>query len=63
MKDKASFKIITMGNSGVGKTSILQRYVYNTFNETITSTIGLNCFDKNIILKNGEIIQLKLDIS
>ena len=55
-----SFKVITIGNSGVGKTSILERFVYNRFNENTMSTVGLNNITKNITLKNGDIIQLKL---
>ena len=55
-----SFKIIIIGNSGVGKTSILQRFILDTFNENILSTIGLISTDKTITLKSGKKITLKL---
>ena len=55
-----SFKIIIIGNSGVGKTSLLQRFIFNTFNENLLSTIGLNSTDKIITLENGKKINLKL---
>ena len=62
MNDKieASFKIITIGNSGVGKTSIFQRFIYDTFDENLLSTTVINYTSKNISLSNGKIIQLKL---
>ena len=55
-----SMKIITLGTCGVGKSSILARYKDNTFDPSIISTIGLNVIVKQIKLKNGENIQLKL---
>ena len=45
------FKIITLGDSGVGKTSILRRYVYTIFDDNSISTIGVSFSSKDIILK------------
>ena len=53
-------KIITLGETGVGKTSILKRYVYNSFEEDTISTIGLNFGIKEIILKDNTKIKLSL---
>lgn len=53
------FKIILLGESGVGKTSILNRYVKNTFNERYLSTIGLDFLVKNINIE-GKIIKLQI---
>ena len=57
---KITFKIITIGDANVGKTSIIRRYIYNVFNEINMSTIGQTFGFKEIILKNGEKIKLKL---
>ena len=36
------FKIITLGNPGVGKTSIIQRFVEDDFNANQLSTLGIS---------------------
>ena len=56
------FKIILIGNSGVGKTCILKRLVDNTFKNEPT-TIGLECSTKIIdIQKGGWTVAIKLQI-
>ena len=55
-----TFKIITLGESKVGKTSLLRRYLENKFDDNSLTTIGLSFSFKEIILKNGEKVQLKL---
>ena len=54
------FKIITIGNSGVGKTSILRRYISNIFMTELLPTVGLDFSFKTVTLKNGKKVQLKL---
>ena len=46
-----NFKIITLGDSGVGKTSIIRRYVYNIFDDKNISTIGFTFGLKDINIK------------
>ena len=47
-------KLLTLGNSGVGKTSIITKYVDNKFYTNYLSTIGIDFKTKNIILQNKE---------
>ena len=53
------FKLILIGNSGVGKSCILQRYLKHTFEESYKSTIGVD-FLMKWILVNGKTVKLKL---
>ena len=55
-----TFKIITLGNAGVGKTSILNRFHSGIFEENTRSTIGIDFSIKQLILKNNIAIKLKL---
>ena len=41
-EDKLMFKIITLGDSHVGKTSIICRYIENKFYENFISNLGIN---------------------
>ena len=54
------FNIITLGDSGVGKTSIIKRYVYDSFEEKNLSTIGIQFSFKKLTLKNKQTITLKI---
>ena len=51
-KKEIEVKIILLGNSGVGKTSIINRYIKNTFNTDITSSLGSQNFEK--VVKKGK---------
>jgi len=55
-----TFNIITLGDSGVGKTSIINRYVKNEFDNNLSSTLGMNFAYKEILFNNGDKIMLKL---
>ena len=46
----AEQKLILLGNQGVGKTALITRLVHNVFEETYTSTIGLDLFTKTMML-------------
>ena len=39
---KSSFSIILLGESGVGKTNLMTRYVNDSYNQMFLSTIGVN---------------------
>ena len=46
------FKLILIGNSGVGKSCILQRYMKHTFEETYKCTIGVDFLMKSLLIKD-----------
>ena len=54
-----TFKILTIGESGVGKTCILRRFVENKFLKNHLATIGIDFKTKTININNQE-IKLKL---
>ena len=53
------FKIILIGDSGVGKTNILTRFTKNTFNNDNKSTIGVE-FGTKIINIQDHIVKLQI---
>jgi len=53
------FKIVVLGESGVGKTSLLLRYVSNKFTVATKSTIGSDFLNKEITL-DGKPINLQI---
>ena len=46
------FKLLVIGNSGVGKSCLLMRYAENSFSENFFNTIGVDFKIKNIVLDN-----------
>ena len=54
------FKIITLGDTAVGKTSIIKRFTNDTFEEDNLSTVGIGFSFKEVLLKNGTKIKVKL---
>jgi len=53
------FKIIIIGDAGVGKTSILLRFIENKFTPTTTS-IGYISDRKKSVMINGRKVQLHI---
>ena len=51
-KEALQCKVVLIGESGVGKTSIINRYTHNKFNESETITIGASFIAKTILLKD-----------
>ena len=49
-----------LGDSGVGKSSIAQRYCKNSFSESYDVTIGGAYMQQNITAKNGTIVKLHI---
>jgi len=57
--ERVEVKVILLGESGVGKTSIINRYMNNEFSENEESTIGSTFVSKELIRGN---VKYKLNI-
>ena len=51
--------LLTLGNSTVGKSCFIYRYVYDKFRKYTFNTIGFDCLVKNIKLPSGKNIRIK----
>jgi Ras-related protein Rab-7A len=51
-KKKNFLKIVILGDSGVGKTSLLQQYVQSKVNQATKPTIGADFSKKEVIIDN-----------
>ena len=49
------YKIVFVGESGVGKTSIINRYYFGSFNENNEATIGTGYVKVNVKLENKQV--------
>jgi small GTP-binding protein len=56
-------KILTLGESSVGKSSIIRRFTNNKFNEQFLTTVGVDFKSKIISYKNKKVKVLLVDTS
>ena len=55
MDDEVTLKFIILGDSGVGKTNLLLRYVGESFSENYIATLGIDFKMKNIIYNDVKV--------
>lgn len=55
------FKIIFLGDQGVGKSSILNRFANDKFEQDYQATIGLDFHSKNVKIDNQDVRLLLYD--
>ncbi|MFW9822584.1 MAG: Rab family GTPase [Candidatus Thorarchaeota archaeon] len=60
MPAKSTFKIIVAGDGGVGKTTLLHRYIENRFYFDTKMTIGVEIFNKIITFEKGSYCSLQI---
>jgi len=58
-KEYYKLKLIVIGDSGVGKTNIISRYVSNTFSNDSKATVGVEFFTKPFRV-NNDIVKLEI---
>lgn len=54
-KSEIILKILLIGDTSVGKTSLLMKYTENKFSDSHITTIGVECADKKIIIKGKNV--------
>lgn len=61
--NKVSKKIVLLGNEGVGKTSLVKRYVHSIFSDEYLTTIGIKISKKTVIVGDTEVNLMLWDIA
>ena len=61
LKKEFLFKLILIGSSNVGKTSIIKQLTSNEFNDNFISTINVHFYTKNLFLNDKKIEFLIFD--
>ena len=54
------FKVLLLGNSNVGKSSLFLRFVDDIWNDTFVPTIGIDYKLKNVKMEDGKIVKLQI---
>ena len=54
-RNSVTVKVAMLGDSQIGKTSLMVKYVEGSFDEDYVQTLGVNFMEKTIVLRNNEI--------
>ena len=58
-ENKVNVKIVIIGEAGVGKTSLMSKFVFNTFDDQMQPTIGCDIHNKTITVE-GRKLEVRL---
>jgi len=56
-------KVLLIGSFGVGKTSLVRRFVLNEFSENYISTIGVRISTKTVVIEDEEVKLMIWDVA
>ncbi|RKP29879.1 hypothetical protein METBISCDRAFT_23848 [Metschnikowia bicuspidata] len=54
------YKIVFLGDQSVGKTSLITRFMYDTFDDQYAATIGIDFLSKTMYLEDNKTVRLQL---
>ena len=57
-----SKKVVLLGHFGVGKSSLLRRFVENTFSDNYVVTIGVHIMKKEVMINNENVTLIVWDV-
>jgi small GTP-binding protein len=57
-----SKKVVLLGHFGVGKSSLLRRFVENTFSDNYVVTIGVHIMKKEVVINNENVTLIIWDV-
>lgn len=63
MSYKATFKILLLGNGGVGKTAVVQRFVHGKFTAQYQMTIGMEPYSRYETINGVKVVYSLWDIA
>ena len=58
-KEQIKFKLVIIGDSGVGKTNLVQRFINDTFTKDTKATVGVEFMTKNYLI-NDKICKIEI---
>ena len=61
-EDEKACKVVLLGEAGVGKKSIISRFIHNKFEENLETTTGASYAGKNMIFKDYHNTVVKFEI-